>query len=321
MIDPASRRRRCCSRSDAYGDAELLAAFEIAPASCRTSPDCASLGRSPPRAHGYGLSAGTPSAVGTATISARRSVPASHACAPHDLRDRYAEVAGTLARNRSSTPLPSQCRDPCLSDADTFFVENPAGSRAAPYAGAARARHRDDREFDALAAAAPPGADGVTFVPALTGAMTPVWRPNARGTFHGLAASHERHHLARAVLEGLAFASRDVSERLAEMQLPTDRVLLLGGGSRSDTWSQIRADVLGKPHDVAWSADTCPVGAAMIAAVAAGIHPDLAACARLVPTPAKTFAPRASLDAAYQRYQQLVTQLAPLATVPWPTGV
>jgi xylulokinase len=174
----------------------------------------------------------------------------------------------------------------------------------------------DDKEF-ALAAAAPPGAGGITFIPALAGAMTPVWRSHARGTFHGLSVSHERTHLARAVLEGLAFACRDVSERLAHMGLATDRVLLLGGGSRSDTWSQIRADVLGKRHDVAWSADTCPVGAAMIAAVAAGIHGDLAAAAAQLPGSTKSFTPSARQDDAYARYQQLVAQLAPLASRPW----
>jgi len=150
-------------------------------------------------------------------------------------------------------------------------------------------------------------------VPALAGAMTPVWRPHARGTFHGLAASHDRAHLARAVLEGLAFACRDVVERLATLGLTAPRVLLLGGGARSRVWSQLRADVLGLPHDVAAHTDTCPIGAAMIAAVAAGIHRDLAAAAAQLPPPAATFAPSgARLDEPYARYQRLVAQLLPL---------
>jgi sugar (pentulose or hexulose) kinase len=101
------------------------------------------------------------------------------------------------------------------------------------------------------------------------------------------------------------------------MQLPTDRVLLLGGGSRSSAWAQIRADVLGKPHDIAWSADTCPVGAAMIASVAANLHRDLAAAASALPRSTKSFVPGPSLDDAYKRYQRLVAQLAPLAAEPW----
>jgi sugar (pentulose or hexulose) kinase len=119
------------------------------------------------------------------------------------------------------------------------------------------------------------------------------------------------------VLEGLAFACRDVAERLTSIGLPTDRVLLLGGGSRSDIWAQIRADVLGRPHDVAWSADTCPVGAAMIATVAAGTHQDLAAAAACLPASSRTLVPGRPLDDAYARYQRLVAALGSLAAAPW----
>jgi xylulokinase len=156
----------------------------------------------------------------------------------------------------------------------------------------------------------------VTFIPALAGAMTPVWRAQARGTFHGLAAGHDRRHLARAVLEGLAFACRDVVERLVALGLPASEVLLLGGGARSAVWSQLRADVLGLRHHVTPTTDTCPVGAAMMALVAAGAIPDLAAAAALAPAPSITYlpGPRDEVDAAYRRYQRLVTQLAPLWT-------
>jgi xylulokinase len=151
--------------------------------------------------------------------------------------------------------------------------------------------------------------------------MTPVWRPHARGTLHGLAAAHDRRHAARAVLEGLAFAARDVVERLAALGLPAERVLLLGGGSRSEVWAQLRADVLGLPHDVAASTDTCPIGAAMIASVAAGVHRDLAAAAALAPPPRRSFAPdpgaAGAADAAYRRYRALVDRLAPLSAAPW----
>jgi xylulokinase len=122
------------------------------------------------------------------------------------------------------------------------------------------------------------------------------------------------------VLEGLAFAERDVVDRLAALGLPTSRVLVLGGGSRSATWTQIRADALGRPHDVAARAqDACAIGAAMIAAVAVQLQPDLTAAARTVPAPVATMLPRASLDAAYERYRTLHQQLASLAERPWAT--
>jgi xylulokinase len=83
---------------------------------------------------------------------------------------------------------------------------------------------------------------------------------------------------------------------------------VLGGGARSEVWTQLRADALGLPHHVAADVDAAPLGAARIAAVAAGAVPSLAAAAALAPPPARTYEPgapdvRAALDEAYRRYQ------------------
>jgi len=233
-----------------------------------------------------------------------------------------AEVVGALADtavlDRAAEPMVETHAFPT----GAFFVENPGWLSGGAVRWAARMLGLSgDAELDALALAAPVGADGVTFIPALAGAMTPVWRSHARGTLHGLAAGHERAHIARAVLEGLAFAARDVVVRLGELGLPAREVLLLGGGAHSEVWAQIRADVIGVPHHVAAHRDATPIGAAMIAAVAAGLAPDLAALAALVPPPVMTFTPGdAAAEAAaeaYSRYQRLVAQLAPLAMSPW----
>jgi sugar (pentulose or hexulose) kinase len=86
-------------------------------------------------------------------------------------------------------------------------------------------------------------------------------------------------------------------------------------------WAQIRADVLGVVHRVAARTDATPIGAAMIAAVAAGLAPSLEALAALAPPPAATFAPDPAAaplaDEAYRRYQRLVAALAPLSRAPW----
>jgi sugar (pentulose or hexulose) kinase len=100
------------------------------------------------------------------------------------------------------------------------------------------------------------------------------------------------------------------------MRLDADRVLLLGGGARSRVWTQIRADALGLPHHTT-ADDTCPIGAAMIASVAAGIHKDLAAAAATIAPPVDAAVPQGSLDEPYQRYRRLVTQLAPISLAPW----
>lgn len=322
VIDPA-----LASTTMLYGLAErawsrpLLDAFEIdARELPRLAPTCAVAGTlTAAGAALAGLPAGTPVAVGTGDDFC--TPLGAGVVAPADVlvcAIGTAEVVGTLAATAVLDDAPEPMVETHVYPTGAYFVENPGWLSGGAVRWAERALGiASDGELDALAASAPPGAGGVTFVPALAGAMAPVWRPHARGTFHGLAAGHDRAHLARAVLEGLAFACRDVAERLAAIGLPASRVLLLGGGARSDTWSQIRADVLGRPHDVAWSADTCPVGAAMIAAVAAGLQPDLAGCAALLPPPARTFAPGGALDEPYARYRRLVAQLAPLATAPW----
>jgi xylulokinase len=200
-----------------------------------------------------------------------------------------------------------------------FFVENPGWLSGGAVRWASELLScSSDAELDALAARAPAGAGGVTFVPALAGAMTPVWRGHARGTFHGLAAAHDRSHLARAVLEGLAFACRDVVQRLAALGLPAREVVVLGGGAQSSLWLQLRADAIGLPHHVAARTDTCAIGAALLALVALGVLPDVAtAVATASPPPARIVTPAGSLDAAYARYRRLVAQLLPLADQPW----
>jgi xylulokinase len=170
--------------------------------------------------------------------------------------------------------------------------------------------------LDELAAEAPPGADGLLFLPALTGAMAPEWVPGARGCFYGMTPSHGRAHWARALLEGCAFAMRDVTDRLAQMGVATDSLLLLGGGARSRIWGQIRADLTGLPVQWPREIDSSPIGAAMLAAVAAGRIADLRQAAALVSGKRETLQPvpgrKAVYDDAYARYRRLFAALKPL---------
>jgi xylulokinase len=166
----------------------------------------------------------------------------------------------------------------------------------------------DFTAFDEAAAAAPAGCDGLTFLPALTGAMTPEWNAAARGCLYGLTPAHGVAHLARAALEGTAFGLRDVIDRLRAMGVRTERVRVLGGGARSRIWAQIRADVTGLPVERSAVADAAAVGAALLAAVAGGAQPDVATAARLVGAVAETTEPqreRQVHDDAYARYRRL----------------
>jgi xylulokinase len=304
--------------------AELLDAFEVAPrelpalrGACEVAGALTAEG-----ARLTGLLAGTPVAVGTGDDFAGPLGAGVVAPGPVVCVVGTAEVVGGLAARAVMDPAAEPMVETHAFPAGGFFVENPGWMAGGAVRWAVRLLGlASDAELDAVAASAPPGAGGVTFVPALAGAMTPVWRPHARGTLHGLAAGHDRAHVARAVLEGLACATCDVVERLGELGLPAQGVVLVGGGAQSRVWSQIRADVLGVPHRVAAHADATPIGAAMIAAVAAGLAPDLASLAARVPPPVAVFTPEPAARAAAAeiraRYRRLVAQLAPLATEPW----
>ncbi len=266
-----------------------------------------------------GLPAGTPVAVGTGDdfstpLGAGVAAPGLVVCAVGTAEVVGAVSEGLVLDRGSGEPMVETHAYP----AGGYFVENPGWLAGGAVRWAARlVGASDDAAFDRLAASAPPGADGVTFIPALAGAMTPAWRPHARGTLHGLVASHGPEHVARAVLEGLAFASRDVVDRLEGLGLDTRDVIVLGGGAASATWNQIRADALARPQHVSARTDTSAIGAAMIAAVAAGAHPDLVAAAAHAPPIATIVTPGEPLDAAYARYRRLVRELADLSTTPW----
>jgi xylulokinase len=133
------------------------------------------------------------------------------------------------------------------------------------------------------AAQVPPGAEGLLFLPYLQGERTPHLDPDARGAWIGLTAAHQRRHLVRAVLEGVAFSLKDGFALLAEQGLPLAQLRATGGGAHSALWRQICADVLERPVTLLAADEGPAFGAALIAGTAAGIYPSLAvACERTV---------------------------------------
>lgn len=145
------------------------------------------------------------------------------------------------------------------------------------------ARRTGYDRLTAEAASVPPGAEGLVFLPHLSGASTPHADPAARGCFAGLTPSHTRGHLVRAVLEGVAFAFRDCLDAFRALDVPVHALSATGGGARSPVWRQVLADTLGLPVSPL-EADQGPAfGAAILAAVAVGDFEDLeGACAAMV---------------------------------------
>ena len=201
--------------------------------------------------------------------------------------------------------------------AGRFFIENPGWLSGGSLAWFIKTfRISGVEELNALVEQAPPGAEGLTFLPALSGAMAPEWNADARGCFYGLTAAHGPSHMARAVLEGCAFAMRDVVERLASLGLDTSKLLLLGGGAKSQAWAQIRADLVQRPAEISSVADSSPVGGGLLAAVAAGAARDLDEAAARIAPPSAVIDPnpkqRGAYDEAYGRYRRLFDSLKPL---------
>jgi xylulokinase len=197
-----------------------------------------------------------------------------------------------------------------------YLVENPGFVSGGSVLWLARLLATTQAEVIARADDAPPGAGGVTFVPALSGSMTPRWNAHTRDAFTGLAMEHGAAQLGRAVLEGCAYAARDIVDRLAALGLPADEVRVTGGGGRSATWMQIKADVIGRPVRAVLG-ETSAVGAAYLAAVAAGWHPDVPTAARALVRPEpRWFEPTPSsveiYELGYRRYRAAFDAVEPL---------
>jgi xylulokinase len=131
--------------------------------------------------------------------------------------------------------------------------------------------------LEAEAAEISPGSDGLLFLPYLLGTGTPAFDARVRGAFLGIRAEHDRRHLFRAVMEGVAFHLRRCVEVIEEWGLFTGAPVIGAGGSRSALWRQIVADVLDRRLRMPASPELAGLGAAVLAAVGTGSFPDVPA--------------------------------------------
>jgi xylulokinase len=170
-------------------------------------------------------------------------------------------------------------------------------------------------ELVASAADVPVGSEGLLFLPYLTGERSPHPDPLARGAFVGLTLAHDRRHLTRAVLEGVAYGLRDGLDLMTDAGMPApSQIRASGGGTASPLWRQILADVLGAEIATVNTTEGAAYGAGLLAAVGAGWFPSVdAACEALVTaTTAATPGPDAPAYAdAHAIYRDLYPALAP----------
>lgn len=127
----------------------------------------------------------------------------------------------------------------------------------------------------AQAAAIPPGAGGLFFYPYLEGSAMPRFNPEATGVFFGVTASTTRAHMARAIIEGIAFQYPPSVDALRSYGLNISELTVVDGEARSAVWNQLKADVLGFDVLVPEVTRAAGLGATMLAGVAAGVFSDL----------------------------------------------
>jgi xylulokinase len=174
---------------------------------------------------------------------------------------------------------------------------------------------------------APPHPRPLLFLPFLQGERVPYWNSDLRAAFIGLDRSHRPHDLVRAVLEGVAFANREVKTRAEHaLGISASEIRIGGGGARNATWCRIKADICQRPVVTTGCEEPGLLGCAATAFTGLGRFPSLAAAQQQLVRGDKTYLPREqhrprydALFGAYRRAVAAVTDLsADLAAVPRP---
>ena len=157
------------------------------------------------------------------------------------------------------------------------------------------------------------GSEGLFFLPYLAGERTPHADPNARGCFIGLTNKHSRGHMARSVMEGVAFSLRESLAILGQLDVPVKEIRVSGGGAKSPLWKQILADAFGQKACTINAEQGPAYGVALLAAVGDGAYKNIEeACKATIRVtdrvpPKKTS--QKKYDEAFPVYQELYTSL------------
>ncbi len=181
----------------------------------------------------------------------------------------------------------------------------PAGSRADPYDIICRE-----------ASKVPAGSDGVVFLPYLTGERTPHADPWARGVLYGLSLKAGPAHLARAVLEGVAYGMRDSVELVRGLGVHVARIRLSGGGARNPFWCRMQAAVYGATTVRLVREEGPAMGAAMLAGIGTSVFRSYRDAVRTCVSERDRFASdpalRRTYDAGYRVFRDLYPALRPI---------
>lgn len=163
----------------------------------------------------------------------------------------------------------------------------------------------DFARLEREAAALPIGAEGLLLCPYLVGCMDPHWNPDARAAFVGLSGHHRRGHFYRATLEGITLEVARAIAAMVAAGIPAREIVAIGGGAKSALWRQIVADTTGLPVLTGRTVDASALGAAISAAVGAGLFEGFAEAARAMSRLEPATLPDPSQAAPYRQLSEL----------------
>ena len=159
----------------------------------------------------------------------------------------------------------------------------------------------------------PAGSEGALFLPYMAGERSPIWDEKAKGVYYGLDFSKTKAHIARASLEGVAYALKHNIEVAEKAGAKVATLRASGGAANSRTWTQIKADVTGKPIEVSGSGMETTLGAAILAGVGVGIYKDFEDAIKKTVSVKRTHVPnddnREIYEKGYQKYLKLYENL------------
>jgi ribulokinase len=148
----------------------------------------------------------------------------------------------------------------------------------------------------------PIGSDGLIVLDYWQGNRTPYVDPEARGIMRGFSLKHTTGHVFRAILEGVAYGTEHILRTFRANGFAVQEMVAAGGATKSPLWLQIHADVSNLPISLTEVADAPALGSAILAAVAAGLYPDVATAAGEMVRTRGQILPDPAAHAAYQFY-------------------
>jgi xylulokinase len=161
----------------------------------------------------------------------------------------------------------------------------------------------------AEARSAPPGSEGLKFLPYLTGERCPYPDPNASGAWIGLTSRSTRSMMIRSLLEGVTFGMRDALEIMLKMKIPVTQVRASGGGARSEFWQRLQADIYAKPIILTNATEGPAYGVALLAGVGTGVWSSVDQACKSAVKQVKKINPNKKSSALYDRHYAVYHKL------------